>query len=408
MPRIAQELGALAVSRLSEPGTHAVGRVAGLMLQISASGARSWILRTTIAGRRREIGLGPYPAVSLKDAHAKAQALRDDIANGVDPLVAKAEAASRLRASRALDVTFKEAATRFIEAKAPEWKSAKHASQWTNTIEEYAYPKIGDLLVRHIMRSHVTDVLEPIWTKKTETASRLRGRIEAILDWARVKGYRDEGMNPAAWRGNLDKLLSAPKKTRRVRNHPALPLADTPAFVADLRKSTGIGSRCLEFVILTAARSGEARGALWTEVDLDRRIWAIPGERMKAQKEHRVPLSDRAVELLKSIERDDKTDLIFRAPRSNKVLSDMTLLAILRKKGLTATPHGFRSTFRDWASEHTNHPRELAEVALAHVPGGASEMAYWRGDILEKRRRLMADWAEFCSSAATSDDSSSD
>lgn len=394
MPRIAQELGALAVSRLSGPGTHAVGRVAGLMLQISPSGARSWILRTTIAGRRREIGLGSYPAVSLKDAHAKAQAMRDDIANGVDPLVAKAEAASRLRASRALDVTFQEAATRFIEAKAPEWKNAKHASQWTNTIAEYAYPKIGDLLVRHIMRAHVTDVLEPIWTKKAETASRLRGRIEAILDWARVKGYRDEGMNPAAWRGNLDKLLSAPKKTRRVRNHPALPLADTPAFVADLRRSTGIGYRCLEFVILTAARSGEARGALWTEIDLDRRIWAIPGERMKAQKEHRVPLSDRAIELLKSIERDDKTDLIFRAPRSNKMLSDMTLLAILRKRGLKATPHGFRSTFRDWASEHTNYPRELAEVALAHIPGGASEMAYWRGDLLGKRRRMMADWAE--------------
>lgn len=398
MPRIAKELGALAVSKILTPGTHAVGRVAGLLLQISESGARSWILRVLIGGRRKEIGLGSYPAVSLKEAHARAQRLRNEIAGGADPLIAKREAASRLRASQALEVTFKDAAARFIKAKSPEWKNAKHIDQWTNTITEYAHPKIGDMFVRHINRSHITDVLEPIWATKTETASRVRGRIEAILDWARVKGYRDEGVNPAAWRGNLDKLLPAPKKTRLVRNHPALPIAEMPAFVADLRASSGISARCLEFAILTAARSGEARGARWTEVDFDRRVWTIPAERMKAKKEHRVPLSDRAVELLQGIERDNQTNLIFRAPKSNGMLSDMALLAIMRRRMLTATPHGFRSSFRDWAGEQTNYARELAEVALAHIPGDASEMAYWRSDVLEKRREMMNDWSAFIDS----------
>jgi integrase len=395
MPRVAKELGPLAVSRISAPGVHPVGRVAGLALQVSATGSRSWILRAMVGGKRREIGLGPFPAVSLKDAHTKAQSTRDAIAAGIDPVLARQETASRLRAAGVLELTFEAAAKRFIEAKAPEWRNPKHGDQWRNTLATYAYPLIGSLMVRHITRDHITEVLEPIWTNKTETASRLRGRLEAILDWARVKGFRDEGINPAAWRGNLDKLLAAPRKAKRVRNHPALPIERMGAFMVALRAIDGISARCLEFAILTAARSGEARGACWTEVDTDKALWIVPAERMKAKKEHRVPLSPAAVELLNAIERKPGVDLVFPSPRTRGVLSDMALLELMRRQNLEATPHGFRSTFRDWAGEHTNYPRELAEVALAHIKGDATEAAYWRGDLLEKRRRMMVDWAEF-------------
>jgi integrase len=395
MPRKATELGALAVSKLSKPGKHAVGRVPGLVLQISSTGTKSWLLRVTVGDRRREIGLGPYPAVRLQEAHAKAQATRDEIASGIDPVLARKEIASRLRASQAFEMTFEEAAKRFIKAMAPEWKNAKHGDQWRNTLAQYAYPKIGNLMVRHVARAHVMEILEPIWTTKTETASRLRGRLEAILDWAKVKGFRDDGTNPASWRGNLDKLLSAPKRTKRVRNHPALPIDQMAPFMEVLRATDGVSARCLEFAILTAARSGEARGARWSEIDLKRGIWSIPAERMKAKKEHRVPLSPTAIELLKAIERNEDQDLVFRSPRSGGVLSDMALLELMRRQSLEATPHGFRSTFRDWAGEYTNYPRELAEVALAHIKTDATEAAYWRGDVLEKRRRMMTDWAEF-------------
>jgi integrase len=394
MPRIAKELGALAVSRLSTPGRHTVGKVAGLALQITQSGARSWVLRTVVGGRRREIGLGSYPSVSLKEAHARAQAKRDEIDAGVDPVLARKEAASRLRAEQAMEMTFEEAARRFIKAKAPEWSNAKHADQWTNTLTEYAHPVIGKMLVGHVSRAHIVEILEPIWTTKTETASRVRGRIESILDWARVKGFREEGVNPATWRGNLDKLLSAPKKTKKVRNHPALPLEQMASFMTTLRDADGIGARCLEFLILTAARSGEARGARRQEIDFDRKIWIVPAERMKAKKEHRVPLSPAAIALLKSLPKGEPDDLLFPSARGS-LLSDMTLLMHMRRHKLEATPHGFRSTFRDWIGEHTNYPRELAEVALAHLRGDATEAAYWRGDVLEKRRHMMDDWAKF-------------
>jgi integrase len=397
MPKIAKELGALAVSKLSQPGLHMVGKVAGLALQVTPTGARSWILRATVGGKRREIGLGAYPAVSLKDAQEKAQAKRDEIVAGIDPVLARKEAASRLRASQALEITFEQAAKRFIDAKSHEWTNAKHGDQWKNSLGEYAYPVLGRMMVRHITREHVLQVLEPIWTTKTETASRVRGRIENVLDWSRVKGFRT-GDNPAAWRGNLDHLLSKPSKTKKVRNHPALPIDEMGAFMVTLRAMTTTAARCLEFTILTAARSGEARGATWGEIDFHKGVWAIPGERMKAKKEHRVPLSPAALHLLKSIRPDDAEDDHVIFPSANyKALSDMTLLAILRRLNLDATPHGFRSTFRDWAGEYTNYPRELAEVALAHVKGDASEAAYWRGDVLERRRRLMTDWAEFIS-----------
>ncbi|SAK98143.1 phage integrase [Caballeronia pedi] len=398
MPKKAKELGPLAVSRLTAPGKYAVGGVDGLYLNISDTGAGYWVLRATIAGKRREIGLGAYSSKGMGVAEARTAALakREDIKRGIDPVMARKEAASQLRAGQALEMTFEKTAERYIAAKEIEWRNSKHGAQWTYTLAEYAHPIIGKMQVRHVTRSHVLEILEPIWQAKTETASRLRGRIEAILDYARVKGFRDEGVNPAAWRGNLDKLLSAPKKTKRVRNHPALPIVQMGAFMKTLRTIEGVSARCLEFSILTAARSGEARAADWREIDLEKGIWAVPAEKMKARKEHRVPLPAAAVRLLKTIERQDDVYLVFPSPRANRALSDMSLLAIMRRQGLEATPHGFRSTFRDWASEYTNYPRELAEVALAHIKGDATEAAYWRSDVLQKRRRLMEDWAAFC------------
>ncbi|BAN22501.1 phage integrase [Caballeronia insecticola] len=356
------------------------------------------MLRVVVAGKRREIGIEAYSqkGMGVAEAREKALALREDIKRGIDPVMQRKEAASRLRAGHALEMTFEKTAERYIAAKEVEWRNLKHGAQWTYTLAEYAHPVIGKMQIRHVTRSHVLEILEPIWQSKTETASRLRGRIEAILDYARVKGFRDEGVNPAAWRGNLDKLLSAPKKTKRVRNHPALSIAQMGAFMKRLRAIEGISARCLEFSILTAARSGEARAADWREIDLEKRIWTVPAEKMKARKEHRVPLPTAAVRLLKAIKRQDDVCLVFPSPRASGALSDMSLLAIMRRQGLEATPHGFRSTFRDWASEYTNYPRELAEVALAHIKGDATEAAYWRSDVLQKRRRLMDDWAAFC------------
>lgn len=396
MPKVARELGALAVSRLKEPGSYAVGKVAGLYLQVSSESVRSWILRVTIGNKRREIGLGAYPGVSLKEAHARAQAERDKIRAGVDPILQRKEAESALRAAQASEITFAEAAKQFINSRSHGWKNAKHGDQWRNTIAQYAEPILGKMLVRHITREHVMQVLEPIWTSKTETASRLRGRIENILDWARVKGYR-AGENPALWRGNLDHLLAKPSTVMVVRHHPALPYQEMGAFMKRLRAIDAAGARCLEFAILTSARSGEARGARWSEFDLDAGIWRVPPERMKLKKEHRVPLSAIAVDLLRDLPQPQAGDhdaLVFPSPRG-KVLSDMTLLMIVRRLGVPATPHGMRSTFKDWATELTSHPRELIEVALAHVPGDASEMAYWRSDVLERRRHLMEDWSKF-------------
>ncbi|WP_176080794.1 tyrosine-type recombinase/integrase [Paraburkholderia tropica] len=393
MPRVARELGALAVSKLSAPGMHPVGKVAGLYLQISNSSARSWILRVKVGEKRREIGLGPYPSVSLKEAQTKAQAERDKISAGVDPILERREAASRLKASQSLEITFEDAAKRFMDAKSSEWKNPKHGDQWRNTLREYAYPFIGRIYARHIQQEHVMQVLEPIWLSKNETASRLRGRIEAILNWAKVKGYRT-GENPAAWRGNLENLLSRPSKVQKVKNHPALPLSAMHAFMLTLRGIEANGARCLEYAILTAARSGEVRGARFSEIDWQSAVWKVPAERMKAKKEHRVPLSSAAVSLLRAMPREKDQDLIFPSPRG-KILSDMALLMIVRRLAVDAVPHGFRSTFRDWAGEMTAYPRELAEVALAHVKGDATEAAYWRSDVLEKRRRMMDDWAQF-------------
>ena len=396
MPRRATEISPLAVSRLSAPGLHFVGGVPGLALQIQPAGARSWLLRYVVGGKRREMGLGAYPGVGLADAKRRAREEREKLDKGVDPIQSRRDAQSAMRAHSAASITFEQAALKYIEAHESSWRNAKHAQQWRNTLDTYAYPKIGGLFVRDVAVTNVLAVLEPIWRTKTETASRLRGRLELVLDWATARGYR-EGLNPARWRGHLDKLLPAPAKIQKSEHYAALPVSDLGAFMLRLREHAGMSAKALEFGILTAVRSGEVRGALWSEIDLKAALWKIPADRMKAKKEHRVPLSSTAVDLLRALPKfaGEDNDLVFPAPRGG-VLSDMALTEVLRRMEVPAVPHGFRSTFRDWCSERTNYSNEVAEMALAHTVGDKVEAAYRRGDLLEKRVRLMADWAAFC------------
>jgi integrase len=394
MAQKAAELGALAVQRLNEPGLHFVGGVAGLALQVKATASRSWILRATVGGKRRDIGLGGFPDVTLAQAREKARALREQVRQGIDPVAERRAAIGRLKAEQAAAMTFEKAARTYVEAHEASWRNPKHAQQWRSTLEQYAYPVMGSALLRDIELRHVMAVLSPIWQEKTETASRLRGRIERVLDWATVCGHR-EGLNPARWKGHLDKLLARPAKIAKIEHHAALPVTEVGDFMARLCKAEGVGARALEFTILTAARSGEVRGATWSEIDLDEAVWTVPAERMKAGREHRVPLTPSAVALLKALPRMAGTDHVFVAARGGR-LSDMTLTAVLRRMGVDAVPHGFRSTFRDWAAECTNHAREVAEMALAHTIENKVEAAYRRGDLFTKRRRLMEDWAAFC------------
>lgn len=393
MPKAAIELKALDVQRLTAPGLHFVGVVPGLALQVLPSGGRTWILRAMVAGKRRDMGLGGYPAVTLAQARELARAARERIKAGHDPVAEAKAARSAQAASRATALTFQQCAEKYIAAHKSGWKSEKHAQQWTNTLDQHAYPTLGQMLVRDVGLSHVLAVLEPIWQTKTETASRLRGRIESVLDWATVRKYR-EGENPARWRGHLDKILPKPAKVAKVEHHAAMPVDDVAAFLDRLQKQEGMGARALEFTILTASRSGEIRGATWAEIDLKTKVWTIPAERMKAGKEQRVPLSARAVEVLQALPRVAETNIVFPGAKGQP-LSDMTLTATLRRMEIDSTVHGFRSTFRDWAGERTAHPREVIEHALAHQLKDKAEAAYQRGDMFEKRRRLMDDWAAF-------------
>lgn len=400
MPRKASEFNALAVSRLTEPGLHFVGGVPGLALQILPSGARSWILRVRIAGKRRDMGLGGYSQSGMTLARAREAALaaREKIKQGIDPIEENKAARSALGATRAAAKTFKDCAEGYMEAHEASWRNAKHASQWRNTLEKVAYPVMGGLLVRDVQLSHVLSALEPIWRTKTETASRLRGRIELVLDWAAARGYRD-GLNPARWRGHLDKLLPAPAKVMKRLHYDALPIDAMGDFMTRLSKQEGMGARALELAILTAARSGEVRGARWSEFDLNAGVWTIPAERMKAGKEHRVPLSAPALKLLEAQLKAGDSGLVFPSRRDGLV-SDMTLVAVLRRMEVAAVPHGFRSTFRDWTAERTSYPNEVCEMALAHTIGDKVEAAYRRGDLFEKRRLMMADWATYLAKPA--------
>lgn len=395
------KLSAVAVQRAKAPGYYGDG--GGLWLQISKLGGRSWVFRFTMARRAREMGLGPVHTVTLADARDKTRELRKQIREGIDPIEARKanEANAKLEAAKAK--TFEECADAYIAANSAGWKNEKHSQQWTNTLATYAFPKIGQLpvaaidtgLVLSVLQQECGDAKAQLWHAKTETASRLRGRIESVLDWAAFRGFR-EGENPARWKGHLEHELPARSKVRRVAHHPALPYVELGAFMAELRKREGVSPRALEFAILTAARSGEVRGATWAEIDLKARTWTIPAERMKAGKEHRVPLSDAAVRLLDALPRIVGIAYLFPAPRGGK-LSDMALTAVLRRmeRG-DFTQHGFRSTFRDWAGETTAYPREVCEHALAHRLADGVEAAYQRGDLLAKRTRLMADWAKHC------------
>jgi len=393
MPRKAKELSAIEIKNISDEGLHFVGWVSGLALQVTPSKAKSWILRIVVGGKRRDMGLGGYPSVTLAQARELARIARAKADTDTDPIAERKIARSELRAQQAAALTFEQCATQFIKSKSDEWKNAKHTAQWESTLVTYAFPVMGKLLVRDVTLAHVMATLEPIWKDKTETASRLRGRIEQVLDWATTREFRT-GENPARWRGHLDKLLPKPSKVAKVEHYAALPVHEAASFTQRLRQQTGIGAKALEFTILTAARSGEVRKAVWSEFDLTLKIWTIPAERMKAGKEHRVPLSDAAVMLLNSLPRVAGTDLVFPSSKATP-LSDMTLTLVLRRMQVNAVPHGFRSTFRDWVSERTSYPHEVAEMALAHTIENKVEAAYRRGDLFEKRTKMMAEWADF-------------
>ncbi|MER9462675.1 integrase arm-type DNA-binding domain-containing protein [Mesorhizobium sp. M0387] len=394
MPRKARELGPLEVKRLSKPGLHAVGGVAGLGLQVKDTGARSWLLRISIGQRRREIGLGGYPDVTLAQAREKAREMRAAVDRGGDPAEQRRAAKRALMSAAASEITFDEAARRWHKSKRREYRNEKHAAQVLTTILTYASPALGTVPVGLISLAHIVQVLEPIWAEKTETATRLRGRIENVLSWATVSGFRS-GENPARWKGNLDSVLPKPKMLRSVSHPSALPFDRVAAFLVALKRIEGMGSKALEFAILTAGRSGEVREAKWSEFDLQKSVWTVPADRMKAGREHSVPLSRQAMLVLNGIPRFLHSELVFTAPRGG-ALSDMTLSAVMRRMAVAAVPHGFRSTFRDWVAERTAYQSHVAEMALAHSIRNKVEAAYRRGDLFEKRRQLMQDWADFC------------
>ena len=391
----ANKLTQLQASRIKAAGMYGDG--AGLWLNVTDNGSKSWILRYTQAARERRTGLGAYPEVSLAEAREKAVAFRKQVREGIDPVKLKREAIAAVKAEQTSSVTFSWCAAQYIESHRAGWKNAKHAGQWISTLAMYAEPVIGKLDVALIETEHVVRVLEPIWNTKPETASRLRGRIESVLGWASARRLRS-GDNPARWKGHLDSLFPARSKVARTQHFAALPWEQMPSFMAALSSQAGVGALALRFTILTAARSGEVRGMVWDEVDLPNRLWIVPAERMKAGREHRIPLSDSAFNLLQQLKAFPlaETNIVFPSIRDHKALSDMTLTSVLRRMQRSdLTVHGFRSTFRDWAAEATDYPQEMAEMALAHVISNKVEAAYRRGDMLEKRREMMQEWADF-------------
>lgn len=401
MPKkLSNALTPLAVKN-AKPGRHADG--GGLHLLVKESGARSWVYRFMLNGKSRDIGLGPAgpDGISLANARDARDALRLKVKAGIDPLEERqretAEALAAAQAAQVAGITFQAVAETYIGANEESWRNDKHRQQWKNTLATYVYPVIGDLPVAEVATSHVLQILEPIWKTKAETASRVRGRMETILDAAKARGYR-EGENPARWRGHIAQIL--PTRSRLTRgHHKAMPYEAISAFVGALRKRKAVAALALEFTILTAARTGEVIGATWDEVDLDKAIWTVPASRMKAGKEHRVPLSPRAVEILKSTQ-ELRKEWLFPAIKVGK-MSGMAMTMLLRRMKVDVTVHGFRSGFRDWSAECTRYAHEVAEMALAHTIENKVERAYRRGDLFEKRRRLMDEWATYCASGGT-------
>ena len=382
------KLNALKVKN-AEPGKHEDGE--GLRLVVSPTGSKKWVLRLTVNSKRRELGLGGYPTVSLADARDKATQYRQAVAKGQDPTF-KPERVP----------TFTQVAARYIRTHRHGWANRKHARQWVATLKTYARPVIGAKPVDQIHTEDVLTILSPIWTSKTETAKRVQGRLENILDFAAARKWRDQN-NPARWRGHLDKLLPRPARVKQVRHHPAMPYKRVPAFMAELDKLHSISALALRFLILTATRTGETLGARWDEIDLETATWTIPALRMKARREHRVPLTEDALAVLEALPREAGNPYLFPGQRYGKPLSNMSLLQLMRGLGYGVSgdkgdyvPHGFRSSFRDWAGEVSSFPREVAEMALAHTLENKVEAAYSRGDLFEKRRKMMSDWAGFC------------
>jgi integrase len=394
MGRGINRLSAVHAKAITTKGMHPDG--GGLYLQVSAGGAKSWIFRFMLNHRAREMGLGPVDVVPLAEARKRAAECRRMRHDGIDPIEARKAERDQKRFEAAKTMTFEACAAAYIDAHKASWKNAKHRDQWPNTLKTYAGPVFGSLPVQSVDVGLVMKVLEPIWQTKPETASRLRGRIEAVLDWAKVREYRN-GENPARWRGHLDKLLPARSKVRKVEHHRALPYNEVADFIAELRRQESLAARALELAILTALRTGEVLGARWPEFNLADRLWTIPGDRMKGGKEHRVPLSTAAIAILEALAELRDGEFVFPGAARGRPLSDMAMLMLLRRMGRgDLTVHGFRSSFRDWAAERTNFPREVAEMALAHTVGDKVEAAYRRGDLFQKRRQLMEAWSKFC------------
>lgn len=398
MAKSIERLTAVGVMRQKKPGYHHDG--AGLYLQVSESGSKSWVLRYKLAKRPREMGLGSLRDFGLAEARGRAKAARQVLSDGMDPIERRNELAGLAAAAAAIVArvpTFAQAADDYIEAHEAGWKNAKHAYQWRQTLDSYAKPIFGATPVNAVDTDLVLQVLRPPWSTKTETATRLRGRMEKVLDWAKALKHRS-GDNPAAWRGNLDKLLPNPNKIAPVVNHPAMHYAELGKFMCQLRALGGISPLALEFIILTAVRTGEALGARWSEVDLATQVWTIPAARMKMGKEHRVPLAKPAIEVLEKMKAlGSASEFVFPGRKPGSQQSNMSCLAVLRRMGRTEiVVHGFRSTFRDWVAEKTAYAREVSEMALAHAITDSVEAAYRRGDLLEKRSALMSDWASFC------------
>lgn len=396
--RDSKRLTAIAVSKISEPGRYGDG--GGLVLQVSKWHTKAWLFRYERDGRERQMGLGSLATLTLAEARERARDCRKLLLEEVDPIETRRARRLQARLAQARGLTFKRCAELYIAAHLVGWKNKKHADQWPASLATYAYPTVGDLSVATIDTALVTKCLEPIWTQKPETAGRVRGRIESVLDWAKARGYRD-GENPARWRGHLDKLLPARSKVRRVKHLAALPYTELPALMAELRARQDISARALEFTILTVARTGEAIGARWPEFDFSKRLWHVPLERMKAARPHDVPLSERALAILKLLPLEKESNFVFIGARAGHPLSNMAMLEALRGLRPGLTVHGFRSTFRDWAAERTNYPNHVVEMALAHAIGDKVEAAYRRGDLIEKRRCLMNDWARYCHQSAS-------
>lgn len=399
MPRQIGKLSALTVSRLKEPGLYADG--AGLYLRIAPRGGKFWVFRFMLHRRAREMGLGALHTFSLAEARQRATECRKLLAEGKDPIAVRDAAQAEARLAAARGRSFRECAEGYIVAHKDGWRNAKHASQWENTLATYVYPVFGDAPVQDVDVTLVLKVLEPIWKAKAETATRVRGRMEAVLDWAATREYR-QGENPARWRGHLENLLPRRTKLQRVQHRPALSYDKIGDFMAQLQAQDGTAARAMAFVILTAARTSEAIGATWDEIDFAKKLWTVPANRIKAGREHRVPLSAAALRILSAVKAEQATigsqsNWVFEGQKKGKPLSNMAMLALLKRmERQDITVHGFRSTFRDWAAEQTNFPREVAEAALAHISGDKVELAYRRSDLFDKRRQMMEAWARYC------------